>query len=331
MEITLHKLARTTPAIRKEIQQSKLTYKELARKFGVSVATIYRWKRRDNVHDRSHARKNLLSSLSSIQEHIVVELRKTLGLSLDDVTEVMRRCINPELTRSSIYRAMKRCGVAKRPQEGDLATWQRFEETTEPGYIHMDVKYLTKLGGKRSYVYVAIDRLTRYVYVEVLYNLESQTAADFVERFVVFFPYKVKKLITDNGFEWTDRCAGGIKDQATGTHPMDVVCNKHDIKHKLTKIRRPQTNGMVERFNRRINEAIEQKAKIDKNSGRNSFYTHEERNEFIKKFVNNYNNTRLRCLNYNTPVIMLYGNHAEYNTYAGVTFAVLGCFRRSGR
>jgi transposase len=148
MEITLHKLARTTPAIRLEIQQSKLTYKELARKFGVSVDTIYRWKKRDNGHDRSHARKNLLSSLSSVEEHIVVELRKSLDLSLDDITEVMKRCINPDLSRSSIYRAMKRCGVAKRPPRAGLATPQQFEETTEAGYIHMDVKYLTKLGGK---------------------------------------------------------------------------------------------------------------------------------------------------------------------------------------
>jgi transposase InsO family protein len=87
----------------------------------------------------------------------------------------------------------------------------------------------------------------------------------------------------------------------------------------LTRIRRPQTNGMVERFNRRNNEAIQQKSKIDKNSGKNFFYTHEERNEFIKNFVNNYNNTRLRCLNYNAPAIMLYSNQTEYNTFAGMT------------
>ena len=205
---------------------------------------------------------------------------------------------------------MKRCGVAKRPPGAGLATPQRFETTTEPGYIHMDVKYLTKLRGKRSYVYVAIDRLTRYVYAEVLYNLEPQTAADFVARFIDFFPYKVKKIITDNGFEWTDRCAGSVKDKASGSHPMDVTCSKHNIKHSLTKIRRPQTNGMVERFNRRINEAIEQRCKIAKNSGRNTFYTHEEGNEFIKEFVNNYNHTRLRCLNYKIPAAMLYSNHA---------------------
>lgn len=33
MEVSLHKLARTTPAIRLEIQNSDLSYKELAMKY----------------------------------------------------------------------------------------------------------------------------------------------------------------------------------------------------------------------------------------------------------------------------------------------------------
>ncbi|MGL5785179.1 MAG: hypothetical protein ACRCYZ_07000 [Alphaproteobacteria bacterium] len=38
-----------------------------------------------------------------------------------------------------------------------------------------------------------------------------------------------------------------------------LFCKAFEVKHNLTKIRRPQTNGMVERFNRRINEAISKK------------------------------------------------------------------------
>ena len=125
------------------------------------------------------------------------------------------------------------------------------------------------------------------------------------------------KIVTDNGFEWTDRCTGFIKKKATGKHPVDLVCKEYKIKHSLTRIRRPQTNGMVERFNRRVNEAISRKEKICTNSGRNSFYSHEERNEFIKNFIDGYNRTRLRCLNYNAPILLLYSNHPEDNTYGG--------------
>ena len=318
MQVMLHKLARTTPVIRKEIKESSLSYRELAAKFNLSIDTVYKWKKREDVYDKSHARHNTLSSLTGVEEEIVVELRKKLDLSLDDITEVMKRCINPTLSRSAIYRAMKRCGVAQRSQTAGVATSQRFEAVLEPGYIHMDVKYLTKLEGRRSYLYVAIDRLTRYVYTEILYDLEPNTAAGFTERFLRFFPYKVVKILTDNGFEWTDRCAGSVKEKATGNHPVDAICKKFNVMHKLTKIHRPQTNGMVERFNRRVNDAIAKKAKVNANGGRNSFNSHAERNEFILQFIYNYNRTRLRCLNYNAPYILLYGNHTEYNTQAGI-------------
>jgi len=205
MQIKLHKLARTTPAIRAEIRKSNLTGKELAKKYNISLETAYKWKKRESVEDRSHKRHNLNSSISAIEEEIIRELRSQVGLSLEDITEVMKRCIRPNITRSSIYRAMKRLGVTKKTIiEEEAKPSQSFEEVKQCGYIHMDVKYLTKLEGKRSYLYVGIDRFTRYVYAEVLYDLEPKTAGKFVERFINYFPYKVIKIVTDNGFEWTD-------------------------------------------------------------------------------------------------------------------------------
>ena len=317
--ITLHRNARTTPAIREEIRNRKdLSYRALAKEYGVSLCTIAKWKNRDDTGDRSHARHNLLSSLSAVEEEIVGELRTKVGLSIDDITEVMNRFINPGLTRSAIYRAMKRLKVTGSTVVKSGEVPGKFDEVRSPGFIHMDVKYLTKLDGKRSYLYVAIDRLTRYVFADILYDLEPSTSADFVKRFIDFFPHKVTKIITDNGFEWTDRCSGSVKEKATGNHPVDIVCAEHEIKHKLTRIRRPQTNGMVERFNRRVNEAIGQKAKIDTNGGKNSFHSHEERNAFVMQFVDNYNKTRLRCINYNAPIILLYNNHTKDNTKAGI-------------
>jgi len=33
----------------------------------------------------------------------------------------------------------------------------------EPGYLHIDVTYLPKINGKRQYLFVAIDRVTRAI------------------------------------------------------------------------------------------------------------------------------------------------------------------------
>ena len=52
MEVLLHKLARTTPATRREIQVSNLSYKALAKKYNISVSTVSKWKNRNSVEDR---------------------------------------------------------------------------------------------------------------------------------------------------------------------------------------------------------------------------------------------------------------------------------------
>jgi len=65
MDIKLHKQATTAPKIRSEIQAapSSLTDSELARQYGASPATIRRWRHRDDIHDGSHTRHNLLATV----------------------------------------------------------------------------------------------------------------------------------------------------------------------------------------------------------------------------------------------------------------------------
>lgn len=44
MHITLHKNARTTPAVRAEIVASCESARVLARRYGISMQTVYKWK-----------------------------------------------------------------------------------------------------------------------------------------------------------------------------------------------------------------------------------------------------------------------------------------------
>jgi hypothetical protein len=71
----------------------------LAAELGVSETTIRRW---HTVADRPHTPKTLHSSLSDMEETLVCELRTSVQLPLDDIVEVMQRCVSAELSRSGL-------------------------------------------------------------------------------------------------------------------------------------------------------------------------------------------------------------------------------------
>lgn len=305
MDVKLHANATTTPRVRAYIQSSSASVAELARSLGLSQTTVRRWRARSDVHDRSHRPHRLNTSLTQIEERLIGELRNSLGLSLDDIVEVMRRCVNATLSRSAIYRCLRRQGLSKRPAEAKQHPLARFDTHAPLGFIHLDVKYLTALRRKRAYVFVAIDRASRYVYVEIHLNRTAATAQAFLRRFLEQFPYKVHTILTDNGSEWTDRFSddkkGKTPGKPSGNHPIDTLCAARSIRHKLTRPYRPQTNGMVERFNRRLCEHLAQRPRKPAGQDRR-FHSHEERNAYILDFVANYNRTRLRCLGYKAPL-----------------------------
>ena len=218
-----------------------------------------------------------------------------------------------------MHRCLKRLGVNRLPPAEGPSRVGWFEEAP-CGYIHMDLKVLSPLHRRASYVFVAIDRATRYVFVRLIPRRDAQTVAQCLAAFLNAFPYPIHTILTDNDGAFTDRFAvckrNKVDGQPTGTHPFDQLCQAHHITHRLIRPFRPQTNGMVERFNRRISEALRNRQPISANQGKNKFPSHEERNRFIQEFVENYNRTRLRCLGYKAPLEVLM-NHAKPYTDVG--------------
>ena len=302
MKVTLHANATTTPKVRAYIQSSPASVTELAMELGVSKTTIRRWKNRDDTGDRSHRPLKIQTRFDAVEEEIAIELRRRIGLSLDDCLEVMRRCLRPDISRSALHRCFKRHGLSARTTAPRPAV-QHFEPTPF-GYVHCDLKYLPKLEQKAAYAFVAIERTTSFVHVEIIQDRSAKTVAACLKRFLTAFGYPVHTILTDNGSEFTDRFGDARwrkRNSGTGNHPFDLICKANGIKHKLTRPYRPQTNGKVERFNRRLGEALKSAPSNGENSGRNKFSTHSERNKFIMAFVDNYNRTRLRCLRYKAP------------------------------
>jgi transposase InsO family protein len=326
MAVKLHANATTTPRIRAQIQALAKTVPvaAIARRFGIDETTVRRWKDRTDTADRAHVPQTIATSLTPTEEALVVELRTALGLSLDDIVEVMHRCANPKLSRSATHRCLKRHGIsaARPPARGAPAG--TFEAATV-GFVHVDLKHLTRLEGRPSFVFVAIDRATRFVHIEIVARRDAATMAGCLERFLKAFPHTVHTILTDNGGAFTDRFGAArwrTERRATGQHAFDRVCAAHGIAHRLTRPFSPQTNGMVERFNRRLAEAIAEKDSVAANDGKNKFHTPAERDAFLHAFVANYNRTRLRCLAYKAPAECL-ANLPGHNTCAGMTLCLV--------
>ena len=144
MNLNLHKNARTTPTIRQELRESTQSERELAREHHLNRATVRQGRRRDNDQDASHHPHRLHTTLTPAQELVVIELRKTLLLPLDDLLAVTREFLNPAVSRSDLDRCLRRQGVshlqALMPQPGDDEQPQQTFKDYEPGFVHVDVK-----------------------------------------------------------------------------------------------------------------------------------------------------------------------------------------------
>ena len=260
MMLSLHKNATTTPAIRAKIAASGEPASVLAERYSVTLDTIYRWRGRTSFEDRSHTAHQLATTLTPAQEAVVVELRRMLLLPLDDLLAVAREFLNPDVSRSGLDRCLRRHRVSnlnalrpKTPAEPHKAF-----KTYEPGFLHVDVKYLPQMADEttRRYLFVAIDRATRWVFVRIMPAKTAANARRFLRDLHRACPIRIAKILTDNGKEFTDRLFASRARAPSGEHEFDLLCTELGIEHRLTPPKSPQTNGMVERFNGRISDVL---------------------------------------------------------------------------
>jgi hypothetical protein len=190
----------------------------------------------------------------------VVHLRRSLLLPLDDLLAVTREFICPRVSRSGLDRCLRRHAVgnpnALKPSFPQPAH-QAFK-SYEPGYVHVDVKYLPQMQDEssRRYLFVAIDRATRWVFVQLKTHKTAASAQAFLRALNKACPIRITKVLTDNGKEFTDRLFASHARAPSGNHEFDQLCQELDIEHRLTQPWTPKTNGMVERFNGRIADVL---------------------------------------------------------------------------
>jgi len=293
MNLKLHKNARTTFAIRKELRRSDLSINALCKKYGLSWKTVKKWKGKGNIEDTSSRPHKLNTTLTQWQEDLILFERKQFKKTVDEIFFALEHTI-PDLYPMKIYRCLKRYGLNVLPREFIDAERKikKFRKYTI-GYLHIDVLYAPKIDKKRWYIFTCIDRVSKIAFVWVSERKTKEMGERFLRKVLSFYPYPIHHILTDNGFEFCyDALPKGKKTKKV--HPFTNLCRSNKIEHRRIKFRHPWTNGMVERFNGKIKKNVLRKY---------LFKDVNDLKERLTAYINDYNFTiRLKGLGYKTPV-----------------------------
>jgi transposase InsO family protein len=281
---SLHPQARTTPAVRQEIARSTEPTGVLAQRFSVSTETVRKWRKRgaQDCQDHSSRPHKLPWKATDEERAIVCALRQATGFPLDDLTFIVTHFL-PHLNRDAVYRILKAEGLGRLPPAQQRQRKSGTFKDYDLGFVHMDIKHLPKLqtanGERRKrFLYVAIDRCSRWVHLAVKDDELATSAVAFLNEAVRAFPFKITHVLTDRGSCFT---ADGFEE----------ACRQLKVQHRTTKPYTPQTNGLVERFNGRVQREV-LGITID---------SHRDLETLLKGFNQAYNRRRQRVLKGRTP------------------------------
>ena len=284
----------------------KYGVKKAAIKFNECERTIYRWRKRydgslESLEDRSrrphtHPKQHTAEEIKLIKDY--KRKNKNTGLV---VLWVKLREVGYKRTVQGLYHVMRRLGIykkvaSKRKRQENI----EIEKVTYPGEkIQIDVKYVPKEcmtkelqeQGEKFYQYTAIDEYTRIRYTWYTNEHSTYMSSEFVKRVVRYYPFKIKKIQTDNGFEFTNKLnwQSFMKKKKT---IFEKTIEELGIEYKTIKPYTPQENGKVERSHRKDQERFYY--------GR-VFYSLEDLRKRGKEWRKEYNNFPMRPLGWISP------------------------------
>ena len=114
MEIKLHANATTTPRIRRYLQQSAKSDRELAVELGISVTTVRRWRNREQVSDNHTTPKVIHKALRQEQVVLVNALRDATAAPLDELLLLVNDGLGIAVSRATLNRYLKPASAAQK-------------------------------------------------------------------------------------------------------------------------------------------------------------------------------------------------------------------------
>ena len=259
--------------------------RQVARYVGVSPGTITKWTKKYKRFGHEP-----IPTLSSKPKHHPNQLSNELVWKIFHKRLAIKRCaevvhrelINEgvQVSLSSVKRTLDRLGLLKKrsPWKRYRVPMDRPNAAQQGDLVQVDTIHLP-VAGRRIYVFTLLDVFSRWAYAKAYKHATAKTAARFLREAQgkSSFPFKV--IQSDNGSEFS----GWFTD-----HILSV--------HRHSRVRRPNDNAHLERFNRTLQE--ECLDKLERNV--------KEINAALPKYLKYYNEKRLHmCLKLHTPLQVL--------------------------
>ena len=179
----LHGCATTTHAVRAALQRSKAPLKDLAAQHGLNLKTVAKWRKRAFVHDAAMGPKTPRSTvLTTEEEAVIVAFRRHTLLPLDDCLYALQATI-PHLTRSSLHRCLQRHGISRLPEVGGDKPGKQAFKAYPIGFFHIDIAEV-RTGEGKLYLWVAIDRTSKYAFAQLHERADRPVACAFLEALI---------------------------------------------------------------------------------------------------------------------------------------------------
>ena len=262
------------------------------KRYDGDIHSLSEMSRRPHSHPNAHTQDEL---------KLIADMRRRNGREGLVVFWIKLRQRGYTRALSSLFRVMQREGYFKEaPPKKPKYTPKKYEQMKYPGErIQIDTKYVplecTKALGNqtRFYQFTAIDEFSRERYIEGFADNSSYSAAIFLEHALNYFKYPVKCVQTDNGQEFTKTFSpkySKTKEFAPTLFQQKLM--ELGIEHKQIRPYTPRHNGKVERSHRKDNERF---------YSRHTFYSLEDFNNQLRRYMNEYNNFPMSPLGWKSP------------------------------
>ena len=288
---------------------SKKNATSTANYFGISRKTFHKWRSRFNpkfiqsLEGKSRRPHKLRTwQVTSLEEARIVKLRKRyLKYGKVKLKVLYKRQYQKDISTWKIERVVRKHNLYPDPTEHKRQVKKRKNRGKRARIHKMDTKRF-KAGklwhtdtievrwyGTKRYIITAIEDKTKLGYARVYKNHSSRSAADFLKRLVYLSRGDISVIHSDNGSEF----AGEFEKAVSDLHLFQVY----------SRVRTPNDNPSVERFNRTIREEWLALSEI----GLDNI---EEANDDLTEWLVEYNSIRPhQTLDYLTPIEYAHHNY----------------------